>query len=579
MSQVSSYLISLLTLPLLVSMSIFVLMRRPRAAISWAFAGVMMALFFFFLCDVVQYRTHMSAQANLLWQYSLNASASATIVASLTVNWLLRDRRLERWEWVVVALIMARVALDVVWLWGFVHPDTPQLCLNGHGRPRLTCPPDDQWAVLLSTVVSIMVIMLFISTMFKVAQPRRTIVRRYVVWIVLILSLNSILSHVQFIVTQRDQPILSTGLAGLLAIVVGMRMFLALEEAETGVRFPTLGWRGLMWLVILLLAVQADLMWEDLQAPMLTIIALAAGMAGGGAVLINALLRPAMPAVASLALVAVPEQSAVVPLAVPASEPLRVYLFGLMRVVRAGETLANTAEVWRSGKTRSLLALLALRRATGITTIEIADALWPISAELDGDAERKSLAAMRSYLSTLRRVLEPTAERASKSWIERDSDRYYLRSPDVWVDLWEFEALSQRARKLAEQERTAEALACWQQAVALYAAEGLLPDETNLPAPIIEPAREQARQHWLTGMRALAQAETDPARAADWWEMLQRAEPLDNEALRWLANYYKHSGNPQKLHGLLARSKAASINLNIPLSEFRQAKEVQVTIR
>lgn len=561
------YLFSLLTLPLLASMSIFVLMRRPREPLSWVFTGVLISLFVFFLGDVMQYQRSISVQTSLIWQYIESLGANGTVLSGLALILVLRNRTLRRWEWVFFVFIALRVIFDMLWLGTFVRPKIIQSCVNTLGMPRLTCPPADRWSQFFFALTGLAVIALFVSTAFKVTGPRRPIVRRYLVWAAIIVALNSVIWQVFVVITERSNSLLWTGVAVLMALIVLMRMFLVLEEMETGMSFPSLGWRGLLWLSGLLLAVFTDLLWTNMEAPMLTMIMLAAGMAAGGTVLVNALFRQtvksAVPAATSASVPSV-EHSAVVESSAAPEPPgaptvtadpyaLRVYLFGPMRVVRQGEILSNTAEVWRSGKTRSLLALLALRHHNGVTSFDIAEALWPIGGEIDSDADRKSQSAMRSYLSTLRRVLDPAGQRGGRSHIVRDGERYYLRSEDLWVDLWEFEALVEQAEKLAAHNAPAEALTCWQQAVALCSSEGLLPDEMNLPAEIIEPARQYVQRCWLKGLRTQARVEPVAERAVAMWENINHAQPFDSEALRWLIAYYQASGDRRKLLELLAR--------------------------
>jgi DNA-binding SARP family transcriptional activator len=186
---------------------------------------------------------------------------------------------------------------------------------------------------------------------------------------------------------------------------------------------------------------------------------------------------------------------------------LRVYLFGPLRVYQQGVLLPNTAEVWRSAKTRSLLACLALSGERGVTQTQIVDALWPLRSELDGDAERRSLTAFRSYLSTLRSVLEPGAPRGSECYVIHDGSRYCLRRDDgLWVDAWAFEAAASRAEAAIAAGRSAAGLASWEEALNLYPQEGLLPDETHLLPEFLEPVREQFRRRWLRGLRQMARA-------------------------------------------------------------------------
>jgi DNA-binding SARP family transcriptional activator len=337
-----------------------------------------------------------------------------------------------------------------------------------------------------------------------------------------------------------------------------LRLFLALEEEETGVRFPEAGWRVLAWLVLLIVAVILDLAWDWLSAPVWTLAVLAAGVAGGGAYLINLLARRP----ATVQEVTEPwDPTPAINDKLPQVKPLQLYLLGPMRVVRDGEALPNTTEVWRSSKTRSLLALLVLRREAGVTQVELIDALWPPGAELDAGAERSSLSALRSYLSTLRRVLDPDGPRGNDRFIWHEGERYILRSGEVWVDVWEFEALTGEAEALLRQGREAEGLACWQQAVALYAPPGLLPDESYLPASLIESARESLRQRWLAGLRCLARAEEIPTSAAALWETIHQAEPLDQEATLWLVEHYRGLGNANGLRVVLQRRRGAEAEM------------------
>lgn len=394
----------------------------------------------------------------------------------------------------------------------------------------------------------------------KVDEPRRQILRRYIVWVVALIVASSLSLHILTLLDRYQVGILPGQPLTLLAALVGLRLFLALEEEETGVRFPELGWRVLAWLVLLIVAVILDLAWDWLNAPVWTLAVLAAGVASGGAYLINLLARrPAGVLELSERWDPRPEINDE-----PSErKPLQLYLFGPMRVVRDGETLPNTTEVWRSNKTRSLLAYLALRREAGATQIEIADALWPVGDGLDTKAERSSLSAVRSYMSTLRRVLDPTGPRGSDRFVVHEGERYGLRPDEVWIDVWQFEALASQAEALLTQDRRQEGLACWRQAVALYAPQGLLPDETYLPAALIEPAREGLRQRWLLGLRRQAQAEEDRERAAALWEAIHQAEPLDQEATVWLIGHHRGLGNANGLRVVLQRRRDAEVEMNL----------------
>lgn len=567
MSTNLSVVFSLLTLPLLAGMIVFILIRRPRDLIAWTFVGVMAGLIVFYLANVILYWPEMSVQAGLIWQVVSIQGANLTVLSALLLNFLLRDRRLALWEWALVAFIVVRMAIDTIWLVSLLQPHVPHPCLDSRGLPRVACPPEDRLAVVTGAIAAAGVAVLFISTAFKATAPRRPILRRYIIWIVLLVVIGSLSLHVLTLWDTIDLGVLPGQPLTLLAALLGLRLFLALEEEETGARFPEVGWRVFAWLVVLIIALILDLTWDWLSAPVWTLIALAVGIASGIAYIINLLERRAAAdrgadagrGPADLP----PDNAGPSSIAPPAPEPLCIYLLGPMRITRNGETLPNTSDVWRSAKTRSLLALLALRREAGVTQVEIIDSLWPLGADIDADAERSSLSALRSYLSTLRRVLDPSGPRGSDRWIVREGDRYTLRNAGLWVDVWQFEGLANQAEALLAQECWEEGLACWRQALALYAPEGLLPDETYLPAPVVEPPRESLRLRWLTGLRRLARAESDGARAVELWEAVHQAEPLDQEAHTWLVEHYRRLGNLSSLRVVRERQRRVEEELGV----------------
>lgn len=560
------FVFSLLILPLLAGMIIFVLIRRPREPLTWTFTGIMVGLIIFYLADVVLFQPSLSFYTGLDWQFIQIQGANLTILSALFLNYWLRDKRLQRWEWSIVGFIVLRMTTVMIWQLSLLRPDAPAPCLSLYGVPRITCSPVDHWVFITDAMAGICVAVLFFSTALQAVEPKRQILRRYIVWATALIVVGSTSLQVLTLVGESGLGVITGQPATLLAILVGLRLFLALEELETGIRFPMLGWRVVVWFALVLIAMMVDLTWGWLNVPVWTLLVLAVGAAGGAAFLVSTLVRQSASVRADDESMSAAQSDSSDPITDQPSArgldaPLRLYLLGPMRVVLAGETLPNTAEVWRSAKTRSLLAWLALRREAGATQIEIIDALWPVGSEWDSEAERASLSALRSYLSTLRRVLDPAGPRGSDRWIVHEGERYYLRGDGVWVDVWEFETLAGRAEALLALGRGDDGLACWRQAVALYRSEGLLPDETYLPAPLLEPAREGLRQRWLTGLRRLARAEPDTGRAADLWETIHRAEPLDQQATVWLIEYYRRLGNAGGLRVVLQRRRSAEAEM------------------
>jgi hypothetical protein len=195
MSTHPSVVFSLLTLPLLAGMVMFVLIRRPRHAVTWTFVGVMAGLIVFYLANVIVYQPGISVHTSLLWQVVAIQGANLTVLAALLLNYLLRDRRLEPWEWAIVAFIVVRMVIDTIWLLGLLQADVPRPCLDPHGLPRISCPPDDRLAVTTGAISAASVAVLFVSTTFKAAEPRRQILRRYIVWVVLLIVAGSLSLH------------------------------------------------------------------------------------------------------------------------------------------------------------------------------------------------------------------------------------------------------------------------------------------------------------------------------------------------------------------------------------------------
>ena len=555
------YIFSLLTSLLLAGILVYIVLRRPQQPLTWCFAGVVAGLIVFYMPDVMMYQSGITVQAGYIWQVVYMAGVNLTILSTLALVFLLRDKRLLAWEWAIVVYIVVRMAIDFAWLVGLAQSDLPRSCLTLHGLPRISCPPDDRLAVGSAIISTIGVGLLMASTTARAAEPMRGILRRYVLWIALLIIGGAFILQTLTILGIHQVGALPGHPLTLLAILLGLRMFLAMEEQETGVRFSAPGRRTLIWLACLIVAVTLDLTQGRWNIPVWTLFVLIAGVASASAYLLNGVARHA--AAQGAIDPQSPEPPPVAGLADPveAVRTLRIHLFGPMRVVWAGEALPNTAEVWRSAKTRSLLAWLALRREAGATQVEIIDALWPLGAELNADAERSSLATLRSYLSTLRRVLDPTGPRGSDRFIWHEGERYALRPDEVWVDVWQFETLAGEAETLLRQGRAAEGLASWQQAIALYAPQGLLPDESYLPASLIEPARESLRQRWLLGLRRLAQAEQDRERAAALWEAVHQAEPMDQEATLWLVEHYRAMGNTNGLRMVLQRRRGAEAEM------------------
>lgn len=227
---------------------------------------------------------------------------------------------------------------------------------------------------------------------------------------------------------------------------------------------------------------------------------------------------------------------------------LQIYLLGPMRVLLDGEPLPGANAARRMHKLLQLLAYLAIVGKRGVRTEKLAEDMW-------SEAPNR-IRILSSYLSTLRHVLEPEHRRGQSRYLAQKGDRLYLKGgAAVWVDIWAFDELAHKARCLTVACDLAAAALCWQEAIALYDAEGLLPDSDFLPG-VVDAKREHLRQLWLSGLRFLAHhhAEQQDAgaqeRAAEYWQALHLGEPCDEDAYLWLVAYYRRTRQQGRLRSL-----------------------------
>jgi DNA-binding SARP family transcriptional activator len=82
---------------------------------------------------------------------------------------------------------------------------------------------------------------------------------------------------------------------------------------------------------------------------------------------------------------------------------------------------------------RAVLALLLVARGEVVPTERLADAVW------GGQAPADAVSALQSYVSHLRRSLQPgTPARARSAVIIREGPGYAVRQPQESVDAWRF---------------------------------------------------------------------------------------------------------------------------------------------
>lgn len=559
--------LALITLPLMAGICIFLLVTQPHQRSSWAFGGLALGNFVFYLANVVLFQPGLSVSSAYFWQRLNLLGSDFAMVSAVLFALALHAKPSPRWVRVLAIVLMAWFAVDAIWA-VLVPPSSDPTCLTANNLPSFGCDPMRRLAMILCVVAGLAIALLVVRAAYTASGSRRRILQRH---LPIIAALAFLVGLVNNISALTDHFLLPSELPALLAGAVVVRMLILLEEEDLGLRGSQWGALVLVWLLAVVAAVVADQLWLPVEAPVLTMVAAGMGAAAGLAYLFRWLQQnkqlafsqeatdPAGDGQPSTGATSLSESvRGPMDVTVAIDPSVHLNLLGPMRVMQAGQLLPNTAEVWRSAKTRSLLAYLALRGEEGATQSELVDALWPLEEELDGEAERRSLATFRSYLSTLRRVLEPNAARGSDHYVELVDGRYRLRTDNgLRVDVWEFEAFADQGQKLLRQSKSQEGLACWQQAVALYAPSGLLPDDTYLPIEFVESRREKLRQQWLSGLRHLAEGETDELRAAEWWECIHQADPLNERAYARLVQYYRNLGNTGALRLVQQRRDAA----------------------
>ncbi|TDC62640.1 transcriptional regulator, partial [Actinomadura sp. GC306] len=210
-----------------------------------------------------------------------------------------------------------------------------------------------------------------------------------------------------------------------------------------------------------------------------------------------------------------------------------------IRVLGTFEAEVSGVRVALGGpRQRAVLALLVAARGRVVSLDRMIEDLW------HGEPPAQAVTTLQSYISNLRRLLEPErAPRAPARVLVSAAPGYALRLPDDAVDAWRFGAL------VREPGRSGEALALWRGAAfAEFAdaewarAEIVRLDELHLAA------RER---HVADMLRA-----GDAAGAVPDAEVLTRDEPLHEEGWRLLALALRGAGRQADALAALREARA-----------------------
>jgi DNA-binding SARP family transcriptional activator/ActR/RegA family two-component response regulator len=149
---------------------------------------------------------------------------------------------------------------------------------------------------------------------------------------------------------------------------------------------------------------------------------------------------------------------------------LRIQTFGQFRLWCDGRAI----EVWERPQAETVLKLLLVRRARGgraVAADELITRLWPDSDEESG---RKKLLPL---ISNARHTLEPDIEPRDSHFILRSSNGYFFDLGErVTWDLLSFREHLRQGRRLAREERWAEAAVELEKGRALYRGDFLAED-------------------------------------------------------------------------------------------------------
>ncbi len=197
-------------------------------------------------------------------------------------------------------------------------------------------------------------------------------------------------------------------------------------------------------------------------------------------------------------------------------------------------------------KMRSVLALLLMHRGNMVSVDRLADSLWP------DDPPATAANTLQSYVSHLRRRLEPDRKTGARSILRHQAGGYLLDAAPDQVDASIFERLLQTASQLSEpgrrREILAEALALWK-GPAYADQHGQLWAEAEIAR--LDELRQVAREQLLDSRLARGEA----AVLVPELEGLVTDQPLREERWRLLVLALYRSGRQGDALAALRRAR------------------------
>ncbi|GAA3949007.1 BTAD domain-containing putative transcriptional regulator [Actinomadura viridis] len=219
----------------------------------------------------------------------------------------------------------------------------------------------------------------------------------------------------------------------------------------------------------------------------------------------------------------------------------------------------GTFEAWVDGGTadlggprqRSVLARLVAARGRMVPADRLVEDLWP------GEAPPRATAGLQSFVSHLRRALEPDRPpRTPARVLVTAPPGYALHLPDADVDAWRFDALVDEAARLLDAADAVRARECAQAALAEWRGPAYA-EFADLPWAVAETARLDERRRLAVERRAEAMLRLGAAaEAVPDLEAHAAANPLREEVWRLLALALYRTGRQGDALAALRRARA-----------------------
>lgn len=208
--------------------------------------------------------------------------------------------------------------------------------------------------------------------------------------------------------------------------------------------------------------------------------------------------------------------------------PLKIYTLGSFKLLRDDQPIRFSHKAQR--RPLAMLQAIIAFGAREVREEALTDALWP---EADGDLAHQSYA---TTLHRLRRLFDlPQA-------ILRRENRITVNPLSVWVDLWVFEGLLDKADDAwdgcIQDEEYLDAIESTQKAIELY--DGPFLATEGSPSWCI-PVRERVRSRFLRAVRRVGEyleKKEQWERAADWYERALEKDVLIEEFYQHLMSCY-----------------------------------------